>query len=586
MIVSAHRVVRGHAGMQAAKSVVRAICAFLSWLLCAALVVEFARFKLSISSPLPELNRLWLWAGWAVVAVCTFACIRVLPSWLAGKVVPFKRRVRFYVAASLAVVLVFELPQMQGLFKERRVEGPSMTPALVGRHWSLQCSQCGFRFAEPFVEGLQVTLCPLCRELIRVGPGKHLEPLPGERIFIDRLSRVVGPRRWQVWAYQRPADPDHGQVKRVVGLPGERITLHEGDVWVNGMIARKSLQEFLSGATLVFDSQYINPQRQRLRYVRTSSADELVGQPGHVSGGQAGTDTARHSKIAHWWIFNGHALLRQPAGVKNKPAGRLPAIETLSGTLGRQPGSLPGVELPAGAQVQGSQESTNEDVASNDATQPGLLTPIPDWPYRDWLWESELEMPSDAVLWWCYLGPAGSWTIQVAVSTGQWSLEAEDGTILQSGKSPGRLPSTSTWYFGFLDNQLLLVAGRREIVRYEFSVHQSNQARSHSVEAPLIDTAANGELRRMFRTTPQLPLCSGDLLALGSLSGGVKVHRVRIWRDVYYVDPDGRGVLWQSRPLRDDEYFLLGDNATNSLDSRQLGPIRHGWLLGRVLRCH
>lgn len=575
----------GHAGMQPARSVVRAICAFLSWLLCTALVVDFTRSKLLMSSPLPELNRLWLWIGWAVVAVCTVACIRTLPSWLAGKVVPFKRRVRFYVAASVAVVLVFELSQMRGLFKERRVDGPSMIPALVGRHWSLQCSQCGFRFAEPFVEGLQVTLCPLCRELIRVGPGNHVGSLPGERIFIDRLSRVVGPRRWQIWAYRLPEDPDYGQVKRVVGLPGEQITLCQGDVWVNGMIARKSLQEFLSGATLVFDSQYINPQRQRLRYVRTSSAGEPAGQPTHVSGGEAATDAAGHLGIAHWWIFNGHALLRQPAGAKNELAGRLPSIETRSGTLGRQPDSLPGVELPAGAQVQGSQESTTEDVEQNDGTQRILVTPIPDWPYRDWLWESELEVPSDAVLWWCYLGPAGSWTIQVALSTGQWSLEAEGGTILQSGKSPGRLPSTSTWYFGFFDNQLLLVAGHREIVRYEFPVYQSNQAKSHSVEAPLIDTAGNGELQRIFLTTPQLPLCSGDLLALGSLSGGMKLHRVRIWRDVYYVDPDGRGVLWQSRPLRHDEYFLLGDNATNSLDSRQLGPVRHGWLLGRVVRC-
>ncbi|OGY94214.1 MAG: signal peptidase I [Candidatus Komeilibacteria bacterium RIFOXYC1_FULL_37_11] len=34
--------------------------------------------------------------------------------------------------------------------------------------------------------------------------------------------------------------------------------------------------------------------------------------------------------------------------------------------------------------------------------------------------------------------------------------------------------------------------------------------------------------------------------------------------------------------LADEEYFVMGDNRTNSLDSRQLGPINKSYIIGRV----
>ena len=36
---------------------------------------------------------------------------------------------------------------------------------------------------------------------------------------------------------------------------------------------------------------------------------------------------------------------------------------------------------------------------------------------------------------------------------------------------------------------------------------------------------------------------------------------------------------WQ---LNQDEFFVLGDDRGDSLDSRRLGPIREGWIVGKV----
>ncbi|WP_232695673.1 signal peptidase I [Brevibacillus daliensis] len=36
--------------------------------------------------------------------------------------------------------------------------------------------------------------------------------------------------------------------------------------------------------------------------------------------------------------------------------------------------------------------------------------------------------------------------------------------------------------------------------------------------------------------------------------------------------------------LKDDEYFVIGDNVTDSLDSRIIGPIKHKQLVGKVMQ--
>jgi signal peptidase I len=62
----------------------------------------------------------------------------------------------------------------------------------------------------------------------------------GDRVLVAKWPALLGgPDRWQVWVFRPPLDRTINYVKRVVGLPGETIEIREGDLYVDGKVARK-----------------------------------------------------------------------------------------------------------------------------------------------------------------------------------------------------------------------------------------------------------------------------------------------------------------------------------------------------------
>jgi len=82
--------------------------------------------------------------------------------------------------------------------------------------------------------------------------GQSMEPNlhTNQRLIVEKVSyRLHGPRRGDVVVLRRP-DQDEGDllIKRVVGLPGEEVSIREGRVYIDGRVLEEPyLSEFTSG---------------------------------------------------------------------------------------------------------------------------------------------------------------------------------------------------------------------------------------------------------------------------------------------------------------------------------------------------
>ncbi len=69
--------------------------------------------------------------------------------------------------------------------------------------------------------------------------GQSMEPTLHEGQFLI-ISRVTywfhPPERGDIIVFHPPTNPSEDYIKRVVGLPGERVELREGQVWIDGVL--------------------------------------------------------------------------------------------------------------------------------------------------------------------------------------------------------------------------------------------------------------------------------------------------------------------------------------------------------------
>ena len=75
---------------------------------------------------------------------------------------------------------------------------------------------------------------------ISIVKGHSMEPSlqDGDRLVVDRVSCSLGEmHRGDVVVLRYPRNPEVDFVKRIVGLPGDRVALRNGQLWVNGAMA-------------------------------------------------------------------------------------------------------------------------------------------------------------------------------------------------------------------------------------------------------------------------------------------------------------------------------------------------------------
>ena len=125
--------------------------------------------------------------------------------------------------------------------------------------------------------------------------------------------------------------------------------------------------------------------------------------------------------------------------------------------------------------------------------------------------------------------------------------------------------------FGLCDRQVLLAIDGRTIFAHALSEQEEQPP-------PRYNTFPSSVTERSF-------LRSLEIWA--EWNADVEVSRLRVWRDVYYLDPVGLPRTWRvEAPLPSRSYALLGDNGPVSIDSRNwpAAGVPQSAIRGRVNR--
>jgi signal peptidase I len=156
-----------------------------------------------------------------------------------------------------AVLAAARILSIQGFVKPVRVVSGSMAPALLGTHYHVACGDCRYpvRVDATQAETGEHAVCPNCGFAENELNAASLTR--GDRVLIDRGAIWLrSPRRWEAIALPDPLDPGRLAVKRIAGLPGESIEIRGGELYADGRLVRKSLDQLRELRVPVYDDRY------------------------------------------------------------------------------------------------------------------------------------------------------------------------------------------------------------------------------------------------------------------------------------------------------------------------------------------
>ncbi len=180
-----------------------------------------------------------------------------------------------------SVIIAFVLAFLFRTFEAEAFVIPtgSMAPTLMGKHKDLECPMCHYRYPvsasdrqnrerdEENPAKVYRATCPMCRftaDLAADNPQhQSYQTYDGDRILVAKFPyELANPKRWDVIVFKFPGDATMNYIKRLVGLPGDTILIHDGDLWIHKTgqaeghfeIARKPPEKILAMLQPVYDN--------------------------------------------------------------------------------------------------------------------------------------------------------------------------------------------------------------------------------------------------------------------------------------------------------------------------------------------
>lgn len=135
-----------------------------------------------------------------------------------------------------------------------RIPTGSMADTLKGAHFRLRCRQCGYKYEYGFVprrynlpedyvprSGHLKSYRSRCPSCGNYQPAGGTMPVAnGDRILVLKcIYQFFEPKRWDVIVFKNPPEPEINYIKRLIGLPHEKVHIIDGDVYIDGQISRK-----------------------------------------------------------------------------------------------------------------------------------------------------------------------------------------------------------------------------------------------------------------------------------------------------------------------------------------------------------
>ena len=151
-----------------------------------------------------------------------------------------------------------------------RIPTGSMADTLMGAHFRLQCSQCGYKYEYGFTPEkygfnqnhystghlrLYHSRCPSCGYFHPTGGNMRVSN--GDRILVLKcVYQFFEPKQWDVVVFKNPLEPSINYIKRLIGRPGETIEIIDGDIYIDGKISRKPTKVQDELWMSVYDNDY------------------------------------------------------------------------------------------------------------------------------------------------------------------------------------------------------------------------------------------------------------------------------------------------------------------------------------------
>jgi type IV secretory pathway protease TraF len=429
------------------------------------------------------------------------------------------------------------------------IDGGSMAPGLLGPHARLACPACQLGFDVGVEDGATIerpAACPNCGSLVERNSAGIAD---GDGVVVDRSAfQFRAPRRYEVASLREPNRAGQLCVKRVVGLPGERVMIRAGDVFINSEISRKNLAEQQAVALPVYDNAF---------QARDGSAGPARWQPAQnasrwraAAGGF--TATSENSGVdlgADDWLTYRHVVrVGDSAEFVESPILDTQAYNQTRPVV--DPHEVRDLALVLEVNIEGP--GTIRLRALHPANFGRRPSPLPPG-------EGESQDGEDL---YCELD----------VSTGRCELRNGNHSLAITTTPPLADGRPHSLYFSTFDQQILLAIDGLLVFEHAFD-ETGDQAilPKHTNNAD----PARREPRRPGALSPARPF------AIASDCAALRITGLRVLRDIYYTSvgvavaaqPDKSQVAAETQ-LAADEFFVLSDNSRLGLDSRyaSFGP--------------